>query len=305
MHTETESAHERLAATASILPAAGGLGLYFLTLTGEAMLGAGARWLLIYLGAATAGAIVPLGLSAGGLAWAAAFAPLLWSLLGLFLPGGGLVWRRRLGARRPTGEEVLLLADAFALLRGSASLRGEPIIYVLDDPLPAAAVRGKTLILSRGLLESDSLAPVLAHELGHSACLDGRLTEALARLVIWRDPLGPAQPAREPGEIEFAPEHGGGLLWSAARWVLRLSGGGCAEQLLSPAWAAYWRSREYAADGHAADLGQAEDLLSHLADFEQAFDVPQRGLLIRTAEHPPVARRIERLQSLALGGGSK
>jgi len=70
--------------------------------------------------------------------------------------------------------------------------------------------------------------------------------------------------------------------------------------LLSPLWAAHWRSREYAADAYAASLGQAEDLARHLADFEQPFDVPQPGLLIKAASHPPIALRIERL----LEGGS-
>jgi Zn-dependent protease with chaperone function len=63
--------------------------------------------------------------------------------------------------------------------------------YVLDDPLPSAAVRGTTVILSRGLLESASLAAVLAHELGHINSLDGHLTEALNRLALWDDPLAP------------------------------------------------------------------------------------------------------------------
>ena len=51
MHAQTESAPEHRAHFASRLHIANGLGLYLLTLAGEAMLGAGARWLLTYLGA--------------------------------------------------------------------------------------------------------------------------------------------------------------------------------------------------------------------------------------------------------------
>jgi hypothetical protein len=45
--------------------------------------------------------------------------PIGWSLIGLALPGHGLVWGRRLGARRPSATEAEALADAMALLRSS------------------------------------------------------------------------------------------------------------------------------------------------------------------------------------------
>jgi Zn-dependent protease with chaperone function len=178
-------------------------------------------------------------------------------------------------------------------------------VYVLDDPLPDAAVRGRALILTRALIESESLPAVLAHELAHAGSLDGRLTEALRRLVLCADPLGP--PRRRGGpplapEFEPGPERS--LPWSGLRLVCRLAGGGVAEQLLAPLWSAYWRSREYAADAYAARLGQAEDLARHLGDFEQPFDAPQPGLLFKPVEHPPVAHRIERLLESSLAGGS-
>jgi hypothetical protein len=71
MHSQTESKfRSHPAGTARTLPAAAGLGLYLLTLAVEAVLGAGARWLLTYLGAATLGATLSLGLSAEQLALA-------------------------------------------------------------------------------------------------------------------------------------------------------------------------------------------------------------------------------------------
>ena len=303
MHAQTESVPEHRAAAAS-LHVATGLGLYCLTLAGEATLGAGVRWLLTYLGAAAASLFLPFGCGAEQLAWFAALAPLAWSLLGLVLPGRGWVWRRRLGARRPTAEEAMTVGEALELLRSAdPSLPQRVDYYVLDDPLPAAAVRGRTLILSRGLIETDSLPPVLAHELGHADTLDGRLTEALNRLAIWDDPLGP-QRAQGGGEapVEFE-QPGGGLLWGCARWVLRLAGGGFTQRLLDPLWAAHWRAREYAADAHAAALGQAEDLACHLTDYELPFDVPQRRLLWGASQHPPVALRVQRLREGFEGSG--
>jgi Zn-dependent protease with chaperone function len=302
MHTQTESAHEHRADLRSALAAATGLGLYFLTLTGEGMLGAGVRWLLAYLGTTTLGALVPLGVSAGAVALLVAFAPLAWSVLGLLSPGRGSVWRRRLGARRPTTDEAMAIREAIETLRGNApDLPGPSRYYVLDDPLPGAAVRGRSVVLNRGLLESDSLAAVLAHEFGHAGSLDGRLTEALERLELWGDPLGPLHGERG-GEGRIEPTADGGFLLGCARWALRLAGGGCTERLLAPLWAAYWRSREHAADAYAASLGQAEELARHLTDYELPLDPPQLRLLFNRADHPPVALRIERL--LAAGGSN-
>lgn len=307
MHTQTDSVQEHPAGTAPTLSAAAGLGLYLLTLAAEAMLGASARWLLTYLGAATVGAIVSLGLSAEELAWISALAPLVYSTLGLVLPGQGRLWRARLGARRTSLGERDRLLTALELLRAHLPRLNDKVrYYVLDDPLPGAGVRGRALILTRGLIESESLAPVVAHELGHIHSFDGRLTEALQRLAVWPDPLGPSKHhgAPRPSD-EFSREPERSLPWSCLRLLLRLAGGGVAEQVLSPLWSAYWRTREYAADAYAASLGQAEDLARHLEDFEQPFDAPRPGLIFNAAAHPPIALRIERLQHDPMRGGSK
>ncbi|MGA8746431.1 MAG: M48 family metalloprotease [Solirubrobacterales bacterium] len=303
MHAQTENAQVHRRSRTFPVGAASGLALYLLTLFGEAMLGVPVRWLLAYLGAATVGLFVPLGLSAEGLAWVVALAPIAWSVTGLLRPGRGWVWGRRLGARRPSAIEAEALVEAMALLRSVDPGLPDPTAWlVLDDPLPGAAVRGTSVLLSRALLESESLAPVVAHELGHADSLDGRLTEALNRLVLWGDPLAPARSAGGgEGDERRHEEPRGGLLWGLIRWALRLAGGRFVQDLLGPTWGAYWRSREYAADAYAGSLGQAEDLARHLADFEQPFDPPQPGLLFKAASHPPVALRIERL----LEGGSK
>jgi len=298
MHTQTASASEHRARIVSRLHAAIGFGLYLLTLAGEVVLGAGIRWIFTYLGAAVLGMFVPLWPGAEQLAVFAALAPLAWSLLGLAVPGGGWIWRRRIGARRPSAEEAVAIEDAWAMLAGADPSLPEPgDVHVLDDPIPAGSVRGRTLVLSRGLLETDSVAPVLAHELAHTRSLDGRLTEALARLELWGDPLNPSpQPKGEADRRLGVEEHcRQGFLGSCIRWTLYLAGGGCAERLLSPLWAAHWRAREYAADASAASLGQGEDLARYLADFELQLDPPRRRFPLNLSEHPPVALRIERL----------
>ncbi len=306
MHAQTESVPEHRAHAASSLHVASGLGLYVLTLAGEAMLGAGVRWLLTYLGASALGVFVPLGPGAEQLAWLAALAPLAWSILGLLFPGWAWIWRHRLGARTPSADEATALTDAIELLRSVDPGLPQPSgCFVLDEPLPEAYVRGRTLIFSRGLIDSDALAAALAHELSHLGSLDGRLTEALGRLAIWGDPLAPPQPERGEEERFESREQGGGLLLGCARWVLRAAGGSLAQQLLSPLWAAHWRAREYAADAHAASLGQAEDLARHLFEQVLPFDVPQRRLFFNTAQHPPVAHRIERLLASFEWVGSK
>ena len=300
MHTQTASASERRARLASSLHVAIGLGLYLLTLAGEVGLGAGVRWLLTYLGASALGILASPGPSAEQLAWFAAFAPLAWSLLGLLFPGRGGLWSRRLGARRASADEATAIDAAIELLRASDPTLLDPrAVYVLDDPLPLAAARGEAVLLSRGLLEFDSLPAALAHELGHIDSLDGRLTEALERLALWGDPLAPPGPQRRGEERIDSPAREGGLLLGCIRWLLRAAGGTLAQDLLSPLWASYWRAREYAADAYAASLGQATDLARHLCEQELPFDVPRRRFPLNRAEHPPVALRIERLQAVA------
>lgn len=297
MHTQTQNSLDRQHRRVSVGELVG-LVLYLLTISGEVMLGAGTRWLLVFLGAAIVGAFVPLGLSAEVLAWVGALMPIALSAAALLRPGRGWVWGRRLGARRPTEEEVEKIEAALGLLRaGAPSLRAPVAYYVLDAPSVAAGVRGRALILTPRLIESASLAAVLAHELGHANSLDGRLREALARLALWGDPLGPPRdPRGREVYFEGGADSRGALLWGAMRWSLRLAGGGDAHRLLARVWAGYWRRREYAADAYAAALGQGGELARYLTDQGLPFDAPQPGLFFRADEHPPVAQRLERLR---------
>jgi Zn-dependent protease with chaperone function len=294
MHSQAESrSRSHLAATAPSLHTAAGLGLYLLTLSVEAVLGASLRWLLVFLGAATVGLLLPLRLSAETVAWIAAVAPLLHSSAAFALPSRGWFWRRRLGARRPSANEAELIEDALSLLQ-LAAIDSRLAIYVLDNPLPSAAVRGRALVLTRQLVESDGLPAVLAHELGHLHSLDGRLTDALQRLRLLDLPLSPV-PQSGGESAGSAPAGQPSLLRMLFRALLRLAAGGAGERLLAPAWAAHWRSREHAADAYAAALGQAEDLAQHLADLHLPLDGPRAARPFNRSQHPPVAHRIERL----------
>jgi Zn-dependent protease with chaperone function len=294
---------DRVPAKRGAASAAAGLVLYGLTLAVELALGASTRWLLAYLGATVLGFVLPLGLQPEGCAWAAALAPIAWSLLGFLLPGRGRVWGRRLGIRRPSTEEEAAIGDALDLLHSAAPGLAAPARWaVLDDPLPSAAVRGRVVILSRPLIESVALAAAIAHELGHLDSLDGRITEALNRLSLWDDPFSTAVAGRREQPAPN-PDPRGGVSWSLLRLLARLTGGSIALRMLAPAWAAHWRSREYVADSYAGSLGQAEDLASHLRDLHQPLDLPPTGIL-NEREHPPLALRIERLLEHSTGGGS-
>jgi Zn-dependent protease with chaperone function len=296
MRTQAE-APKNAARVRAFLEAVAGLVLFAVTLGGEGLGAASARWVVVYLGAATVGDFVSLGPSAEALAWALALAPLGFSVAGLFLPGTGRFWRRRQGARHASAEEAIAVEEALDLLSAADSKLKRPgAYYVIDEPLPSASVRGSAVLISSGLIEAEAVAAVLGHESEHLNSLDGRLTVALSRLVLWDDPFcGGAGSELDSNWLA-------GLLFGSVRWLVRLAGGGCALWLLGPIWAAYWRMREYAADARAARLGQGEDLAQHLADCAQPFESPREGFVDRL-EHPPVAYRLERLRRLSEESG--
>src|ERR1700722_12001599 len=140
--------------------------------------------------------------------------PTFWSILALISPiGTGWWWKQRSGGRKPSQREQLAYNDSIDLLQAQTR---DPLPlpenwFVIDTPTPEAAVCGETLMLSRGLLESDHLPAVLAHELGHLATPDGKLTAAINRLILI-PPRPPRheqtnQPTYEPRpEIEIRNE---------------------------------------------------------------------------------------------------
>ncbi len=246
----------------------------------------------------------PLG-GAGGLA-EIALIPTGWSVLALITPfGGGWWWAQNMGGRDPSQREQAAYQDAVEHLQAQASegLRLPGFWFVVDEPLPDAAVCGSTLMLSRGLLESEYLPAVLAHELGHLSTTDGKLTAAINRLII--NPL-PKTREKQPGQQSLVVAGGDRLLltvtmFGAVLWVLRLivrfAQGGLGLRIMAPGWGSYWRQREYTADQHAARLGQAEELADFLETHALIHDHPVPFIWLTEHTHPPTELRIDRLRA--------
>jgi Zn-dependent protease with chaperone function len=253
----------------------------------------------------------PLG-EAQGLA-EIALIPTAWSVLALITPfGGGWWWAQNMGGRDPSQRERLAYQDAIEHLQAQSpgALRLPSFWFVLDQPLPDAAVCGNTLMLSRGLLESEYLPAVLAHELGHLHTSDGKLTAAINRLII--NPL-PKTREKQPGQQNLVVAGGDRLLltitlFGAALWVLRLivrfAQGGLGLRIMAPGWGSYWREREYTADQHAARLGQAQELADFLETHALIHDHPVPFIWLTEHTHPPTELRIDRLRSTTDEAGS-
>ncbi len=282
---------------------AAGLALYAASLVLE-LPGAYLRLILASLLAAIVLGIAgaPAGTVAGLIVLAVALGPILWSLIAFAWPGSGLLWRWRVGGRVPSVRERDTYEGALEDLRAAGEdVRAPRSWFVYDEAEPTAAVRGRALMVSRGLLAAPlELEAVLAHELGHVNTLDGRLTEALGRLVLWGDPVGPGMGYAD--YIDLTDGRGGLVLFGAGRLlraglrlVLYVMGGGVSLLLLRPAWASYWRGREYAADRYAAGLGAGEDLARFLEAHALFFDLPVPFLWLSDRAHPPVELRLDRL----------
>jgi hypothetical protein len=171
--------------------------------------------------------------------------PTAWSIFALITPlGGGWWWRTNMGGREPSERERTAYQDALDLLRHNA---GEPVRapsgwFVIDSPQPDAAVCGDTLMLSRGLFESEYLPAVLAHELGHLNSSDGKLTAALNRVVIHPPPRSSEKEPRERDISIIADDRValtitliGALIW-LLRKTVAFAKGGLGLRITAPFW---------------------------------------------------------------------
>jgi Zn-dependent protease with chaperone function len=239
------------------------------------LLSAFIRWLLASLALWVAFTILGKSTSpVSPLAIVVGFGPPALSFATLLLPLGGWLWRQQSGGRMPSERERLIYEDALEILaQAKPDLRPPRQWFVLDEPTINAAAYADSLMLTRGLLESPFLEPVLAHELGHLNSSDARLTAALRRLTTPpRQRLG--FPVRTLGFLVT-----GGL----GAWVMRTP------------WAAYWRSREFAADQYAAGLGQGEALARFLDSNALENDLPIPFAWLGRHAHPATEYRIDRL----------
>lgn len=214
-------------------------------------------------------------------ALAVAYGPLALSLAALVLPIGGWWWQQQAGGRSASERERLLLEDAMEALRiTDPGLRGPRRWFVLDQPTLNAAAYAETLMLTRGLIESQWLTAVLAHELGHLHTSDARLAAALARMTV---------PPRQPLRGSY------GLLRRLLRGILFVATGELALWVMRGPWGIYWRTREHQADQYAASLGQAEQLAEFLDLHALPWDLPIPFVWLTEASHPPTEHRIDRL----------
>ncbi len=247
-----------------------------------------------------------------------ALIPTVWAIFALITPfGGARWWRTNLGGRAPSEREQTAYGDALDLLRAHSAtpLRLPSAWFVIDTPQPDATVCGDALMLSRGLLESEFVAPVLAHELGHLVSSDAKLTAAIDRLIItplpWRHGLerqAHTTIVRAEDRLLLGITVFGGVLW-LARKLLGFTKGGFGLRILAPAWGSYWREREYAADQYAARLGQAEALADFLEVHALIHDHPVPFIWLSEHTHPASELRIDKLrreshQTLAVAPGS-
>jgi Zn-dependent protease with chaperone function len=250
----------------------------------------------------------PLG-GAGGVA-ELALIPTGWALLALITPfGGGWWWAQNLGGRDPSERERIAYQDALDLLLHSTTehVRLPGFWFVIDTPHPDAAVCGNALMLSRGMLESEYLPAVLAHELGHINTSDGKLTAAINRLII--NPLPKTREKQQTNGRDVVIVGTGRMLltitaFGALLWILRrlivFARGGVALRFFGPLWGSYWREREYIADQYAARLGQAEELADFLDIHALIHDHPVPFIWLTEHTHPPTELRIDKLRKTTL-----
>lgn len=228
------------------------------------------------------------------LPWIVVGAYFAWATAALIYPlGAGRFLADGIGARRPTTEE----ADAYRDAMGSLPLERVKVLpkwlYVLDSHELNAAVVGDVIIINRTVFDSEHLTAVIAHELGHLNSMDIRVSCAANRLASL---ARLTEPMRTSATEERQSGQQLGCLWGLVMLIMRGCSGGLQTTMMGPAWASWWRLREYAADDYATRLGQAEDLARFLEENVLLYDVPIRFVWMTTRSHPPTALRIERLR---------
>lgn len=227
--------------------------------------------------------------------WVVIGAFVAWATSGLLLPlGAGPYMADGLGARQPTQTELDVYHDAIDTLNvRDTNVKLPKHLYVLDQNDLNACVIADTLIVNRELLNTGYAEAVIAHELGRLNSMDVRVTVAVNRLgSLARG----TQPIRQARANMLDRGQSLGCLAGTLVLIIRACAGALPTAIMAPAWAGWWRQREYAADDYAARLGQAEHLANLLEVHGLIYDTPIRRVWQTTHSHPPVALRIERLR---------
>ena len=139
-----------------------------------------------------------------------AFLPTAWSAVALFNPtGGAWWWQTRAGGREPSKREQLAYNDAVELLQTNAE-KPLPLPrhwFVIDKPQPGRGGLRRRADGLTGPFGNRTISPaVLAHELGHLAGPDARLTTAINRLIVFSTPFrAGAAAGRSRPQVELVP----------------------------------------------------------------------------------------------------
>lgn len=217
-----------------------------------------------------------------------------WATSALIYPlRAGRYFAEAIGARLATSEEADAYRDATSSLPLDGVRRLPKWLYVLDRHELNAAVLGDVIIINRTLFDSQYLAAVIAHELGHVNSMDVRVSCAANRLASLARATEPWRTGATDTKRSGQPL---GCMLGLVILIVRGYSGGLQTQMMAPAWASWWRLREYTADDYAARLGQAEELATFLDENVLLYDTPIRFLWTTTQSHPPTALRIQRLR---------
>lgn len=247
------------------------------------------------------------GVVAAGISWAAlVLEPRLLQLRGYRTPS-----RREFDAT--IGPALVAVGDAMGLNMKDGGERREgalPLVLVSDTPIPQAWTHGRTIVLTKGLIEGldpTELQAVLCHEMNHWRMGDG-IAMRMVAAVCW--PLAltynlvamltgiqtGTQKAGQKGSsvaIKTGPPIVSVIAW-AFLWPIAL----LIRWVIVPLSAAESRRIEYEADTGVAAAGMGAALiraLERLPPFEAGRTAWETAL---TRTHPPIEHRIDHLERL-------
>ncbi len=179
--------------------------------------------------------------------------------------------RWSLGVRPPTHRENKRFETAYATIaRNAVELVGRPRKWlVVDGPGLDMRWHGYILVIDRELLWHRCFVPLLAHQLGHANSED-RLGHRLYEML-------------PPTSL---------MVGAVCGWPFSFG-----HVLTYPFWMWYWRTRVYAADAFAVEVGQGYNLARALSEVYLRVDIATPGgRLLKPM--PFVAQRIDRIGRL-------
>ena len=215
----------------------------------------------------------------------------------------GPLWRLARRLRRPTLRqrgEIEATIDEVTVKAGVVGIDVTPprTVRISRSADGSASVLGRLMVVHDHLLETPTLAPVVAHELGHLATMDARSSLAeewhIVASIRWiGERIQPGPPAARYRAAPF-PARAVRALRSGVGWLLLLAGGSVLPQVLNPARLRLSRLREHTADEWAAAAGYSFTLAAALTHLSHLYDESDSWW---NTPHPSTAHRIDRLRA--------